>query len=64
MDKTEADVLKTQELQPFVWLRHIDNIFFIWMHGGAELKIFIKELNKFFQNLNLHTIHRKKEFHF
>ena len=35
MDKTETDCLKTQELQPFVWLRYIDNIFFIWTHGEA-----------------------------
>ena len=29
MDETETDFLKTQELQPFLWLRHIDDIFFI-----------------------------------
>ena len=29
-DKTETDFLKTQELQPFAWLRYIDNIFFIF----------------------------------
>ena len=29
MDKTEAEFLKTQELQSFVWLGYIDNIFFI-----------------------------------
>ena len=33
MDKTETDFLKMQELQLFVWLRYIDNIFFIWTHG-------------------------------
>ena len=37
MDKTETDLLKTQELQPFVWLRHIDYIFFISTHVEAEL---------------------------
>ena len=42
MDKTETDFLKTQELQPFVRLRYIDNIFFIWTHGEAELKKFIE----------------------
>ena len=29
MDKTETDFLKMQEIQPFVWLKYIDNIFFI-----------------------------------
>ena len=37
MDKTETHFLKTQDLQPFIWLHHIDNIFFIWTHGEAEL---------------------------
>ena len=48
MDKTETDFLKTQELQPFVWLRYIDDIFFIWTHGEAELKKFMEGLNNFF----------------
>ena len=30
IDKTETDFLKTQELQPFIWLRYIEDIFFIW----------------------------------
>ena len=64
MDKTETDFLKTQELQPFVWLRYIDDIFFIWMHGEAELKKFMERLNNFSRTLNLHTSHRKKELHF
>ena len=51
MDKIETDFLKTQELQPFVWLRYIDNIFFIWTHGEAELEKFIEGLNTFFPNL-------------
>ena len=34
-DKTETYFLKTQKLQPFVWLRYIDDIFFIWTHEEA-----------------------------
>ena len=62
MDITETDFLKTQELQPFVWLRYIDGIFFIWTHGEAELKKFMEGL--FCGTLNLHTSHLKKELHF
>ena len=51
MDKTETDFLKTQELQPFVWLRYIDDIFFIWTHGEAELKRFMEGLKIFWLNL-------------
>ena len=29
MAKTDTDLLKTQELHPFVWLRYTDDIFFI-----------------------------------
>ena len=37
MVETGTDFLKTQELQPFAWLRYIDNTFFIWAHREAEL---------------------------
>ena len=32
MDKTETDFFTTQELQPFVSLKYIGDIFFIWAH--------------------------------
>ena len=32
-DEVETEFLKSQELQPFLWLRYIDNIFFIRSHG-------------------------------
>ena len=51
MDKTETDFLKMQELQPFIWLIYIGNIFFIWVHGKAELKKFMEEVNNFLPNL-------------
>ena len=30
-----------------VWLRYIDDIFFVWRHGEEELNIFLKNLNEF-----------------
>ena len=63
MDKTETDFLKTQELQPFVWLRYIDDIFFIWMHGETELKKFMEGLS-FLLNLQFTYESSKKELHF
>ena len=47
----QTDFLKTQDLQPFIWLRYIDDIFFIWTHGEAELKRFMEKLNQFLPNL-------------
>ena len=64
VDKTETDLLTTQELQPFVWLRYIDDIFFIWMHGETELKKFMKGINNFLPNFQFTCESSKKEFHF
>ena len=52
MDKTGTDFLKTQYRQLFIWLLYIDNIFFIWMYGEAELKMFMEKLNQFLPDLN------------
>ena len=64
MDKNEIDFFKTQELPPFLWLRYIDYIFFIWEHGEEELKKFIEELNRFSLNHKFTYGSLKKELHF
>ena len=51
MDERETNFLKTQQLQPFIWLRYIDDIFFMWTHGEEELNLFLKGLNEFHPNL-------------
>ena len=51
MDEVETEFLKSQKLQPFLWLRYIDNIFFIWTHGEEKLTQFLNELNNFYSNL-------------
>ena len=60
MDEVETEFLKSQELQPFLWLRYIDDIFFIWTHGTQELDSFLNELNKFHPNLSF-TYETSKE---
>ena len=47
----EVEFLKSQELQPFLWLRYIDEIFFIWTHEEEKLTQFLNELNNFHSNL-------------
>ena len=47
MDKIETAFLETQELQPLVWFRYIDNFFFIWTLGEKELQTFLHSLNEF-----------------
>ena len=51
MDEVETEFRKSQELQPFLWLRYIDDIFFIWAHGEKKLTQFLSELNNFHCNL-------------
>ena len=51
MDEVETEFLKSQELQPFLWLRYIGDIFFIWIHGEKKLSQFLNELNNFYSNL-------------
>ena len=51
MDEMEISFLKTQQLQPFMWFRYIDNIFFIWTHGEEQLNLLLKDLNELHPNL-------------
>ena len=51
MDEVETEFLKSHELQPFLWLRYIDDMFFIWTHGEEKLTQFLNELNNFYSNL-------------
>ena len=40
-------------MKPLVWLRYIDNIFFIWNENEEKLEEFLENLNNFHPNLNL-----------
>ena len=51
VDRVEQDFLKTQELQPLLWLRFIDDISFICTHGKEELKTFMEKFNNFTPHL-------------
>ena len=44
MDRLENNFLETQTLKPLVWLRYIDDIFFVWTHGEEELKEFMERV--------------------
>ena len=35
-DEVETSFLETQEMKPLVWLRYIDDVFFIWTHGQEK----------------------------
>ena len=46
-----TDFLQTQDHQQFLWLRYIDDIFYIWTHGEKKLRTFLEKLNKFHSNI-------------
>ena len=33
MDMVETEFLEQQEIKPWMWLRYIDDIFFVWLEG-------------------------------
>ena len=40
MDGVETEFLKSQELQPFLWIRYIDDVLFIWDYRTQKLNSF------------------------
>ena len=51
MDEVEQNFLQTQSKKPLIWLRYIDDVFFIWTHGVQELEIFFINWDSFTPNL-------------
>ena len=51
MDKVEREFLEAEDIKPWVWLRYIDDIFFIWTEGENKLESFLQRLNTFHPNL-------------
>ena len=47
MDEVETEFLQTQRFKAQVWLKYIDNIFFIWTHCEENLYLLRKDLNNF-----------------
>ena len=41
IDQIETNFLQTQEFQPLVWFRYIDNVSFIWTHDPDKLVSFM-----------------------
>ena len=47
MDYIEREFLKSEQIQPWIWFRYIDDIFFIWIASEKELDEFLNRLNNF-----------------
>ena len=59
MNKVEREFLELEDIKPWVWLRYIDDIFFIWTESENKLESFLQRLNTF--HLNLKFTHKKSE---
>ena len=60
MDEIETSFPKTQQLQPFICIRHTDDIFFIWTHREEQfklflIKLFLRDLNEFHSKLEIYV---------
>ena len=47
MDDIESKFLETQSLQPLIWFRYIDDVFFMWTHGEEKLQLVLTDLNNY-----------------
>ena len=47
MAELEEKILEKVDNKPYLWWRHIDDIFFIWEHVEQKLRNFVETLNKF-----------------
>ena len=64
MDKIEAAFLETQELQPLVWFRYINDIFLSRHWVSKDFKLFCIVLMSSILTSNLHVSQAKKALHF
>ena len=64
MDQIESEFLKTQQHQPLVWFRYIDDIFFIWTHCREKLEGYLDNFNKFHPNLRFTLEYSRKNVTF
>ena len=63
MHHVEQKFLETQSKRPLIWLRCIDDRFFIWTNGEQELERFLTDLNNFIFYLTFTHEAGKNRFH-
>lgn len=60
MDELEEEFLEGEMVKPLIWLRYIDDIFFIWTGSEEELFAFLGRLNSFSPGIKFtHEISRE-----
>ena len=64
MRKLENEIMKNSPKKPTLWLRYIDDIFFIWNHGENALKEWVKNLNAKHGTIKFTLEHSRKQINF
>ena len=62
----EIDFLKAvgSDKQPLLWLRFIDDIFFLWQHGEVALKEFMTFINNFHKTIKFEHTSSPRQINF
>ena len=64
MSKLETEFLETCTLQPVLYSRYIDDIFFLWPHGEQALLDFHSRFNDFHSTINLTMNYSRESINF
>ena len=64
MHKLEEELIESYPLKPKIWLRYIDDVFFIWEHGLTEMNKWVTHLNNAHLSIKFTCEHSFKEIHF
>ena len=64
MGYMENQFLKNEQIQPWIWFRYNDDIFFIWTASEKELDDFLERLNNFHPNLKFTHERSREEINF
>ena len=61
MDDVQSTFLETQSLQPLIWFRYIEDLFFIWTHGEEKLQLVLTNLSNYIPHIKF-TYEFNKEY--
>ena len=64
MTRVEERLVDSSAEKPLVWMRYIDDVFFIWTHGEAKLQVFIDHLNSSHETIKFTSEHSKDSISF
>ena len=64
MADLEEEIFKNPKLKPFLWLRYLDDIFYLWAEGVDKLKELFNYLNEFHPSIKFTMEYSEKQIKF